>query len=68
MSEQTASTTPIPKRRRRRTIRILGLLAILLAALIVAAPWVMAHTVLFFNQRITAPLSLYFVTGYVLGM
>src|SRR6516225_820092 len=44
MSEQTASTTPTPKRRRHRTIRILGLFAILLAVLIVAAPWIVAHT------------------------
>ena len=43
MSEQTASTTPTPKRRRHRTIRILGLFAILLAVLIVAAPWIAAH-------------------------
>jgi uncharacterized integral membrane protein len=26
------------------------------------------QTVLFFNQRITAPLSIYFVTVYFLGM
>ena len=26
------------------------------------------ETVLFFNQRITAPLSIYFVTVYFLGM
>jgi hypothetical protein len=44
MSEQTASTPPIPKRRWRRTIRILGLVVILLAVLIVAAPWIVAHT------------------------
>src|SRR6516164_5342054 len=44
MNVQTASTPPIPKRRWRWTIRILGLVVILLAILIVAAPWVVAHT------------------------
>ena len=44
MSEQNASTTPTPKRRWRRTVRILGLLAILLVVLIVTAPWIVAHT------------------------
>jgi hypothetical protein len=44
MSEQTASTSPTPKRRWRRAIRILGLFAILLVALIAAAPWIVAHT------------------------
>jgi hypothetical protein len=44
MSEQTAASAPTPKPRWRRTIRILGVIAILLAVLIVAAPWVVAHT------------------------
>src|SRR6516164_9330231 len=45
MSEQTAAKTPKPPRRRwRRIIRILGIFAILLALLIVAAPWIVAHT------------------------
>jgi hypothetical protein len=43
MSEQSASTTPTSKQRRRRTIRILGLIAILLAVLIVAAPWILLN-------------------------
>ena len=44
MSEQTAANDRTPKRRRFRTIRILGISAILLAVLIVAAPWIVAHT------------------------
>src|SRR5215471_2653640 len=44
MSEQTAVTNPTPKRRRLRAIRILGISAILLAVLILAAPWIVAHT------------------------
>src|SRR6516225_4150571 len=44
MSEQTAADKPTPKRRRFRIIRILGIAAIVLAVLIVAAPWVVAHT------------------------
>jgi hypothetical protein len=44
MSEQSASTTPTPKRRGRRTIWFLGLFAILLVVLILAAPWIVAHT------------------------
>jgi hypothetical protein len=44
MSEQTATSTPTPKRRRFRIFRILVLLAIVLAVLIAAAPWIVAHT------------------------
>jgi hypothetical protein len=44
MSEQTAANGPAPRRRRLRVIRILGISAILLALLIAAAPWVVAHT------------------------
>src|SRR5262245_10733067 len=44
MSEQTASTFPAPKRRWRRAIRILGLCAVLVVVLIMAAPWIVAHT------------------------
>src|SRR5262249_58763961 len=44
MSGQTAASTPAPKRRRRRTTRALGLGAILLAVLVVAAPRIVAHT------------------------
>jgi hypothetical protein len=42
MSEQT--TVNPPKRRRRRIIRILGILTILAVVLIAAAPWTVAHT------------------------
>jgi hypothetical protein len=46
MSTQAASTspTPTPKRRRRRILRVLGLLAVLLAVLIAAAPGIVART------------------------
>src|SRR6516165_5938696 len=44
MSEPTAANIPTPKRRRFRIIRILGISAMLLAVLIVAAPWTVAHT------------------------
>ncbi len=44
MSEQPAATPPTPKKRRGRIIRILSIVAILLLALIVAAPWLGAHT------------------------
>jgi hypothetical protein len=44
MSEQTAANNPTPKRQRFRIIQILGISAILLAVLIVAAPWIVAHT------------------------
>ncbi len=46
MSEPTvaAAPTPIPKRRGRRILRILGLVAILLVVLILAGPWIVAHT------------------------
>jgi hypothetical protein len=44
MSEQTAASDLTPKRRRFRIIRILGITAIVLAVLIVAAPWIVAHT------------------------
>jgi hypothetical protein len=44
MSAQTAPTSAAPKRRRRRALRVLGLLAILLAILIAAAPWIVAKT------------------------
>jgi hypothetical protein len=44
MSGPTAANAPIPKRRRFRIIRFLSILAILLAVLIVAAPWIVAHT------------------------
>jgi hypothetical protein len=44
MSQPTLSNTPTQKRRRFRIVRILGIFAILLALLIVAAPWVVAHT------------------------
>jgi hypothetical protein len=44
MSEQTAAKSPTPKRRRSRIIRALGIFVILLAVLIVAAPWIVAHT------------------------
>jgi hypothetical protein len=44
MSEQTAANNPTPKRRRFRILWILGIAAILLAVLIVAAPWIVAHT------------------------
>ena len=46
MSEPTAAPapTPIPKRRGRRILRILGIVAILLVVLILAGPWFVAHT------------------------
>ncbi len=46
MSEQTPPAPPIPtpKKRGRRIVRILGIVAILLIALIVTAPWMVAHT------------------------
>src|SRR6516165_9688492 len=44
MSVQTAANNPTPKRRRFRILWILGIAAILLAVLIVAAPWIVAHT------------------------
>jgi hypothetical protein len=44
MSEPTAANNPTPKRRRFRIIRILGISAMLLAVLIMAAPWIVAHT------------------------
>jgi hypothetical protein len=44
MSEQTAANNPTPKKRRFRILRILVVFAILLAVLIVAAPWIVAHT------------------------
>jgi hypothetical protein len=44
MSEQTAANNPTPKRRRFRIVRTLGIFAILLAVLIVVAPWIVAHT------------------------
>jgi hypothetical protein len=44
MSEQTAADKPTPKRRRFRIIRILGISAIVLAVLIVAAPGIVART------------------------
>ena len=44
MSEPTATKTPTPKKRRFRALRILAIFAILLALLILAAPWVVAHT------------------------
>jgi hypothetical protein len=40
MSAQTAGNNPPPKRRTYRSIPILGIAAILLAVLIVAAPWI----------------------------
>jgi hypothetical protein len=46
MSEPTAVKTPTPKRRRFRILRILGIFLILMVLLIVAAPWVVAHTAL----------------------
>jgi hypothetical protein len=46
MSEPTAAKSPPPKRRGLRILRILGIVVILLAALIVAAPWIVAHTAL----------------------
>ena len=45
MSEQPATPkSPTPKKRRFRIIRVLGIVALLLAALVVAAPWMVAHT------------------------
>src|SRR5262245_63946407 len=44
MSAQTASNSPTPKRRWRWALRLLGSLVILLAVLIAAAPWIVAHT------------------------
>jgi hypothetical protein len=44
MSESTAVITPTPKRRRFRILRILGFFLILMLLLIVAAPWIVAHT------------------------
>ena len=44
MVEQTASITLTPNRRRAQAIRITGLFVFLLAALIAAAPWIIAHT------------------------
>jgi hypothetical protein len=44
MSEQTAANNPTRTRRRFRIIRILGISAIVLAGLIVAAPAIVAHT------------------------
>jgi hypothetical protein len=44
MSEPTAVKTPTPKRRRFRVLRILAIFAIVLVLLIVAAPWIVAHT------------------------
>jgi hypothetical protein len=44
MSEKTAANHSTPKRLRLQIIRILGISAILLAVLIVAAPWIVAHT------------------------
>ena len=56
MSEQTTSNVPLPKRRRFRILRLLGVLAILLAVLIAAAPWIVAHTRLR-DQAINAILA-----------
>src|SRR6516164_3805286 len=44
MSKQTAADNRAPKKRRFRIVRALGIAAALLAVLIVAAPWVVAHT------------------------
>jgi hypothetical protein len=45
MSEHSATKVPkTPRRRWPRIIRILGIVAILLAVLIVVAPWIVAHT------------------------
>ena len=44
MSEQAAANKPTPKRPRIRIIRVLGISAIVLAVLIVAAPWIVART------------------------
>ena len=46
MSEPTVASapTPIPKRRGRRILRFLGIVAILLVVLILAGPWIVAHT------------------------
>src|SRR6516164_10412402 len=44
MSAQTDSTSATPKRRKRRALRVLGLVVILLALLIAAAPWIVAKT------------------------
>jgi hypothetical protein len=44
MSEKTAADNQPAKRRRFQIIRILGISTILLAVLIVAAPWIVAHT------------------------
>jgi hypothetical protein len=44
MSEPTAANTTPLKRRRFRVLRILGLFAIVLVLLLVAAPWIVAHT------------------------
>src|SRR6516165_10280238 len=46
MSVQTAANNPTPKRRRFRILRILGFFLILMLLLIVAAPWIVAHTAL----------------------
>ncbi len=46
MNAQTAAGSPTPKRRRVRILRILGVLSFLLVAVIAAAPWIIAHTVL----------------------
>src|SRR6516162_2543232 len=44
MGGQTAADNRAPKRRRFRIVRALGISAGLLAVLVVAAPWVVAHT------------------------
>jgi hypothetical protein len=58
MSAQTAAINPNPKRRRFPSIRILGISAILLAGLIMAAPWIVARTGLrdtVINSILTSP-------------
>jgi hypothetical protein len=44
MSEQAAVDNPTHMRRRFRSIRILGISALLLVVLLVAAPWIVAHS------------------------
>ena len=44
MSDQIPAEPPAPKKRRRRIIRILGIVAILTVVLIVTGPWIAAHT------------------------
>jgi hypothetical protein len=46
MNGHTTTVNKVPKKRRFRFLRALAILGILLAVLTVAAPWIVAHTVL----------------------